>query len=285
MKKVKRGISIFLCVAILLAFSIVANATMPTLYDFGTWAGSGDISVDLGLGYNSSLAKLYYNNWDTEIVASNYFSTKVDGGTLITLDEEYLKTLTNGNHTIWARFEEYKSGFPLGNNLNFNGEELIVRMDIDHNKFVGLTYGDEEVRVSNYSVVLAREYIIFKFSEEYLNDFIADEGKQFKAYFMVEDLAQLSLEIDPQEVSSETSTATSVETSEASAIATSEISSDSNSSKNITQTVATSTMIATSEKDHPKTGDKEITTLLFSLLFAGVVTVLTIYKNKKEMES
>ncbi|MDR1354755.1 MAG: hypothetical protein LBJ43_00510, partial [Propionibacteriaceae bacterium] len=72
--------------------------------DFGVFTGNGVRSVSIAAPYNK-FVKLLLD--DDTVAASNY--TVTEGSTVITLQESYLKTFTNGTYWFTAIFTNGES--------------------------------------------------------------------------------------------------------------------------------------------------------------------------------
>ena len=162
----KKLLSIFLLAALILGIAASASALMPPLRDFGTWAGSGDISVKVAYDHSifDGLTYDYYGQNSREIDPSNYTVTEADiyipdEITVITLKEEYLKTLANGEHMMTAAFT--KEGlFTTTVELLMQSETEAIAIvqdrpdQLPHLNFWNLRYGDEDVDSAYYTVTI-----------------------------------------------------------------------------------------------------------------------------------
>lgn len=116
-KKIKKTIIIFLalCASVMVSFNIYGDVAKMTFADsyllFTTWQGSGASSVSIGddfLTQGSGVAK--YNEFEylqfekNKISNDNYSILEKDGNTIITLGENYLKTLKDGTYLFEAVF-------------------------------------------------------------------------------------------------------------------------------------------------------------------------------------
>lgn len=117
MKKKARMIIIFftLCALVMGSFNVYGDVAKMTFADsyllFNTWQGNGTSSVSIGddfLTQGSGIAK--YNEFEylqfekNKISNDNYLILEKDGNTIITLEENYLKTLKDGTYLFKAVF-------------------------------------------------------------------------------------------------------------------------------------------------------------------------------------
>jgi len=86
----------------------------PVLSHFGTWAGSGTSTSRVDVDHNKFVRLMLGNN---VVAAGNY--TVTAGSTLITLTEDYIKTLVDGTYTFRAEFTDGYSDLRLIVSRNF----------------------------------------------------------------------------------------------------------------------------------------------------------------------
>ena len=190
-------LSLFTAVTVGLALNVSANALFFPRYDFGTWTGSETMSVNMEFDF-SRFERLNYDG--DKFDPSNYTVTGTGSSTVVTLKEEYLKTLAKGTYHFTADFSavplKYKYGF---GNMIIEG--------VDCTTFFKLTYGDEEVDPSNYTVNASGTSISITFKDGYLETLSGEES--FYMHFNVKGFANLYLTVDVQSTSSDTSSAVS----------------------------------------------------------------------------
>lgn len=115
---IKKLLSMFMCLMTLFSLSNTAFAKIIILdswLPFETWTGSGTASVELGDNYMTGDIQEYVKYEDFEellgrnpgndIDADDYIVSEVDGVTVITLNEEYLKTLDDNIYYYFAEFK------------------------------------------------------------------------------------------------------------------------------------------------------------------------------------
>lgn len=188
--------------------TITANAASPALYHFDTWTGSGPASVSIKTG-DASLAGLTYDG--EEVVNSNYTVTKAGDNSILTLKEEYLKAseFKNGEYSFWADF--YLPGMlkPVYAGIDPTGKNQVVFSGTDPSKFVKLTYHDEEIDSSNYTVAATKGGTVVTINEEYLETLTLEYS--FAGYFSEDyyrSVLKLTVEIAPTAPSVSTDPAT-----------------------------------------------------------------------------
>lgn len=167
MKKMIRKI-IAVVVSAMLMFSLTAGvtveATTPARYMFEPWTGSGPASVHVDID-SSRFIKIVNHG---EVSKEAYNITGTDGNTVITLKEEYLKTL----HTETDQsFLAYFSG--EGKVTNYSGIVLegtqteITVSKLEDEKVLRVMHGEEEVDSSYYTIIDNGNNMTISFEEEY----------------------------------------------------------------------------------------------------------------------
>jgi len=265
-------LSISLLTLAMAKFALNSNALEPSLpYDFGTWAGSGSVFISVMIDHTRFIKLIYDGN---AVDPSNYTITGTDNITEITLKEEYLKTLVNGEYRFWADFSEKLEKFHLG--LDWNGREFAIE-GLDHTKFVKLTCDSKEVDPSNYSATLAKDSIMITLEEEYLETLTGKES--FDIYFEMKDVAILYLNVDVQNtlpaVSTTSPAISSVDSQATTSLAVSPVGSQATTSPII------SSVESQDYHTSPKTGDPgSIKVLLIIISLSAVVCFVALIKKK-----
>ena len=108
--------------AMLAGTAVKVSATMPPTYDFGIWKGSGDISAYMpGDVPGSNFLKLTCDRIDGEISPINYTVTTDEDNIIVTLKEEFLKTLSNELHYFSCHFSGVEE-FPMDGEIVYSTE-------------------------------------------------------------------------------------------------------------------------------------------------------------------
>ena len=120
MKKsvVKKLLSFILCLIIVLSLAVISSAKiviLNTWEPFKTWTGSGTSSITLGGNYTlgdiiaspkvEDFEELKSRHSDVSITPDDYIVSDFDGLPVITLKEEYLKTLKDDAYYYFAEFK------------------------------------------------------------------------------------------------------------------------------------------------------------------------------------
>lgn len=169
----KRLISKIIATAVITAliFSLTANVTVearsPALYMFEPWAGSGTTSVRVNID-SAKFMKIVNHE---EVDKKAYSITGTNESTVITLNEEYLKTLnTEDYHSFMACFS---GEGVVTNSVGFALEEAQTEITIskleDEKVFNVLEDDNEnEVDPSHYTIIDNGKKMTISFDEEYL---------------------------------------------------------------------------------------------------------------------
>ena len=206
MKKiVKKGCVMILLLSLLAAVmggsAFTVSARSPARYNFGTWTGSGAVSATIKFNNSVSSVELSYSGG--EVDRSNYTVTG-DKNIEITLKEEFLKTLANGEYSFFGKFsgEElvtFKENFGVGTNM----EARLPSMAGFNLRLVKVTYGDETVDSSNYTLTEEAGQMVITFKKEYIESL--SDNPSFCAYLADDnDYAYLLLTVDVPDTSSKT---------------------------------------------------------------------------------
>ena len=158
-------------VGAILIFSItdgaMIKASTPALYMFEPWAGSGTTSVHVNID-SARFMKIVDHE---EVNKKAYSITGTNGNTIITLNEEYLKTL---NTKDYQDFLAYFSGDGLVTNiigivLEEAQTEITIPKLKDEKVFNVLEdNGKNEVDPSHYTIIDNGNKMTIAFDEEYL---------------------------------------------------------------------------------------------------------------------
>jgi len=209
----KRLLTAILLAVFLLGMAASAMALTHASFSFGTWTGSGDISVTID-GDPSIFATLiydYYYNSKVEVDPSNYVVSGMDnstsgGGTIITLKQEYLETLANGDHLFTAAFSADDLYLDIVELTMQTETEAIATVQnfswLPDLSFWQLKYGDEDVDASFYTVTatditpdLLYKTYLYAFNEDYIAGLSGEHS--FSAYYSRNsDYIDLSLIVD-----------------------------------------------------------------------------------------
>lgn len=161
-----------------LMFSLTAGmaveAKTPALYNFEPWSGSGTTSVRVN-NMDSSRFKKIVNRG--EVNKGAYSITGTNGSTIITLSEEYLKTL---NAEDYQNFLAYFSGEGSVTNekwiaLEKSRTEITVSK-LEDEKVVGVIYDHKEVDPSHYTITDNGNKMTISFEEEYVQTVPEDKN-------------------------------------------------------------------------------------------------------------
>jgi len=264
-KTFKKAFSVFLAMALLTI--LVAGAALSASADFvedepatfETWTGSGSTSVTMLWIDHTRFLNLFDYNRDEAVDPGNYTVTGTDDTTVITLKEEYLKTLTNGEYSFRADFEAVPWSFEYGTfkpGSDWSEDEApdVWIEDLDCTTFFKLTCNDEEVDPSNYTVETSYESIKILLEKDYQETLIEGEYR-FDMYFMVPGLVWLDLTVDVQPTTTAEVT-TIIE-------------------------VTTTTEVPELSDDYPQTSDAGVAPVIVLAALAVGVAALTTRTNKK----
>ena len=185
--------SFFIALTLLLSTILIATLTLNASatrvpIDFGTWKGSGTISANVGFD-SSALIKLSCeseSSQNEEVDPTNYIVTGTDETTIITLKEEYLETLEEGEYNYIAEFSKENLGFTIYELRMLTQTEAVVPVDSTGLRYsvAKIIYLDDEVDPSNYTITKTtssgEESIngVITFSEEYIGTLSGDHSFQ-----------------------------------------------------------------------------------------------------------
>jgi len=269
LKIVNKGFAVFFLlflVTVMMAGSTLnASALSPGLYDFGTWTGSGTISVTVN-GKSDTLKELTYGG-DDIIDPSNYTVKKTSSSNTIILSESYLKNLDNGTYSFWAHFSaEGEDEQPGG----LNGKNVIFSANQYHSDLIKLTNNGEIVDSSKYTVKITGTESMVTLNDDYFETLT--EENHFVGLFLLDGFSVvLKLTVDAPNTSSETPS-TSSETPSTSSKPT--------SSKPSSESPTTSVPI-------PETGahtPMAAWLVIMYLSIAGCVVTLIIHKRRRSQQ-
>lgn len=120
MKKsvIKKLLGVIICLIMVGSLAVISSAKIIILdawLPFETWTGSGTASVTLGDNFMTGNIQEYVKAEDFEeliprhntpaVTSDDYTVSTVDGVTVITLEEEYLKTLEDNAYYFFAEFK------------------------------------------------------------------------------------------------------------------------------------------------------------------------------------
>lgn len=170
----------------LFIFPLNAWAASPVLYDLQTWNGTGPAGISFDKN-DSEFVKLMYN--EQEVDKANYKVEEQQEKFDITLKEEYLKELelTDGDYYFDAYF--VKENYEIENiNASFDAEQAKItfeqtpfeRMSEADFDSVRLTYGNEEIDPSKYTVTKDGTTTTVTFEKDFLQTI--QSGENFICY-------------------------------------------------------------------------------------------------------
>lgn len=185
-------ISVLFLSAIVFGLPMIVSANSPELFEFDTWEGKESTSVSIEADY-SKFEKLLYN--EDEVIPLNYTVSGTDSSTIITLKEDYLKTLPNGQHSLLAYFSADGLESFITGMVDNTKKQIIFSGTPDHYKLIRLTYGDTEIDKSNYTATNNGCSTKIVFKDDYMETL--SEEFIFGGYFSYEHyMVVLNLEVD-----------------------------------------------------------------------------------------
>lgn len=186
----KKTLGTFFAAMILISlFSVSVNAATPRMYNFTNYTGNETVSVDLQGDY-TKFVKL--ENENGEIVSKNYTVSGDENKTTVTLKEDYLNGLENGEYTYNGYFEN------ILHTYKFSAVEN-VGISIpagESGEFVNLTAGETEVDKSNYDVEKTSEGFVITVKTEYLQTL--PENIEFYAHYYGNNMCYIKLQVEKQ---------------------------------------------------------------------------------------
>ena len=134
---------------------------------FDIWGGSGDSSVSIGDDYFDNKLKdaividkfeVLKNKLNNTIFdPSNYTVTEKDGKVVITLKEDYLKTLADGTYYFEAEFERAR----ISLNLYIIREKITVE-DVCYDFRINSAFGSASLHFSSHDFPFAFDGVLFE---------------------------------------------------------------------------------------------------------------------------
>ena len=283
--------------AMLAGTAVKVSASMPPFYEFGTWTGKDNISVNVpNKDYNKFL-KLSYE--EEEINPMHYTVTADGNDTVITLKKDYLKTLAKGTYHFHCFFsaegEEIRMFGMIVDSIDPRGVEY---PNVNANyTLTRLTSAGENVDPSYYTATKDKGYTQVIFKDD------APPMRDLTAYFSAEYIEEFTtLIVDPQEFPSDEtpSSEAPADTSEESMSLISAISNETATSDSTDEGLAIETSDASTDSivaveneadSNSKTGNSNGAAALTILVIVLVsvsgcvalgVVLLKRYKNKKD---
>lgn len=189
MKRMKKFAVIVSVVLILSLTALNSAALSLIMYKFDTWNGTGTVSAEVDC-LDSEFDRLTFGStYSDEIDSANYTVEKQQDKVIITLKEEYLKSLgtTDGTHTIFSHFL-YGNCEADNQPLTIDREQNKLCMDLmpcqtasgfDLASFK-LFYGDSEIDPSHYTMETGEYNGVITFGEGFLETL--PEGQYFKGH-------------------------------------------------------------------------------------------------------
>lgn len=157
-----------------LTAGIAVEANTPALYNFEPWAGSGTTSVCVNYMDSSRFIKIVNRG---EVNKGAYSITGTDGNTIITLSEDYMKTL---NTEDYQSFLAYFSGEGRVTNEEWivleKSQTEITVSKLEDEKVVGVIYDHKEVDPSHYTITDNGNKMTISFEKEYAQTVSEDEN-------------------------------------------------------------------------------------------------------------
>ncbi len=170
-------------------FCVSANATTPMIYDFVSFTGSETVSVDLH-GDCTKFAGLADENG--EINSKNYTVSGDEQKTTVTLSEEYLNSLENGEYNFKGYFENAL----LTYNFIAAEDAGILIPTSKNSEFVNLTLGETEVENSNYVAEKTSDGFLVTVNKEFLQTL--PENTEFSAHYYGDYMCYINLKVEKQ---------------------------------------------------------------------------------------
>lgn len=183
----KKALGILLAVITAISlFAVSVNAATPLIYQFGSYTGNETVSVDLQGDY-TKFVRLEDEN--SEINSQNYTVSGDEQKTTLTLKEEYLNGLKNGEHNFKGYFENVLNTYEFS---AFEDSAVLIPATQD-GEFVNLTANETEVEKSNYDVEKTSDGFVITFKEEFLQTLPENTG--FCAYYNDSSMCYIKLQV------------------------------------------------------------------------------------------
>lgn len=187
---VKKSLVTFFAVIMAISlFSVSVNATTPKMYEFTKYTGNETVSVDLQGDY-TKFARLEDKNG--EIDSKNYTVSGDENKTTVTLKEDYLKGLENGEYTFNGYFENVLHTYEF-NAVKDTGISIPAS---ENSLFVNLTAGDTEVDNANYDIEKTSDGFVITVKNEYLQTL--PENTNFYAHYYDDSMCYIKLQVAKQ---------------------------------------------------------------------------------------
>ena len=154
-------VTVFAAVTAVSLFSVSASAATPKMYNFTNYTGNETVSVDLQGDY-TKFAKLEDKNGEIDL--KNYTVSGDENKTTVTLKEDYLSSLENGEYTFNGYFENVLNTYEFTAYENV-GVSIPAGEDCE---FYNLTVGETEVDNANYEVEKTSGGFVITVNSEYL---------------------------------------------------------------------------------------------------------------------
>lgn len=245
----KKALGTFMTSIILLSlFSVSVSAKTPLLYDFGCFTGNETMSVALHGDY-SKFVRIEDENG--EISPKNYTVSGDEQKTTITLKEEYLKDLQNGEYNLKGYFENILLTYEF--EATENAGTLVPASK--NGEFVKLTVGETDVDKSNYNVEKTSDGFVIIVKKDFLQTL--PENTKFCVHYYDSSMCYMRLQVEKQETHPVAVTETTTPT----------------------QTVGEQQTLIS-----PKTGDRSPVSpiIIIMLISAGVFTVVILIGSRKK---
>ena len=191
----KTLVTVFASVTAISLFSVSASAATPKMYSFNNYTGSETVSVDLQGDY-TKFARLEDKNG--EIDSKNYTVSGDEQKTTVTLKEDYLSSLENGDYTFNGYFENILNTYEFTAHENV-GVSIPAGEDCE---FYNLTVGETEVDNANYDIEKTSVGFVITVKSEYLQTL--PENTSFFAHYYDNSVCSINLQVAKQGTNSAT---------------------------------------------------------------------------------
>lgn len=186
----KKALGTFLSAMILISlFSVSVNATTPKMYDFPNYTGNETVSVDLQGDY-TKFAR--FEDKNGEIDSKNYTVSGDENKTTVTLKDDYLNSLENGEYTFNGYFENVLQTYEF---TAFENVGVSIPVG-ESSEFVNLTVGETEVDNANYEVEKTSGGFVITVKSEYLQTL--PENTSFFAHYYSNSICCINLQVAKQ---------------------------------------------------------------------------------------
>lgn len=185
----KTLVTVFASVTAISLFSVSAGAATPKMYNFNNYTGNETVSVDLQGDY-TKFARLEDKNG--EIDSKNYMVSGDEQKTTVTLKEDYLSSLENGEYTFNGYFENILNTYEFTAFENV-GVSIPAGEDCE---FVNLTAGETEVDNANYEIEKTSGGFVITVNSEYLQTL--PENTSFFAHYYSNSVCCITLQVEKQ---------------------------------------------------------------------------------------